>query len=75
MLSSHCRTRHSRRDFRGIIYKRTGEDKEFYSQFNGKDETNYKEIDAISGATLTTNGYKNAVAKALEAVKQMEGVA
>ena len=50
-------------------------DKEFYSQFNGKDESNYKEIDAISGATLTTNGYKNAVAKALEAVKIMEGVA
>ena len=50
-------------------------DKEFYSQFNGKDETNYKEIDAISGATLTTNGYKSAVSKAFEAVKIMEGVA
>lgn len=50
-------------------------DKEFYSQFNGKDETNYKDIDAISGATLTTNGYKSAVSRAFEAVKIMEGVA
>ncbi|MBQ4333548.1 MAG: FMN-binding protein [Clostridia bacterium] len=50
-------------------------DKEFYSQFNGKDETTYKDIDAISGATLTTNGYKSAVSKAFEAVKIMEGVA
>lgn len=50
-------------------------DKEFSSQFNGKDETNYKDIDAISGATITTNGYKTAVGKAIEAVKIMEGVA
>lgn len=50
-------------------------DKEFYGQFNGKDETTYKDIDAISGATLTTNGYKSAVSKAFEAVKIMEGVA
>lgn len=50
-------------------------DAEFYSQFNGKDETNYKDIDAISGATLTTNGYKTGIAKAFEAVKIMEGVA
>ena len=50
-------------------------DKSFYSQFNGKDESNYKEIDGISGATLTTNGYKSGVGKAFEAVKIMEGVA
>ncbi len=50
-------------------------DKEFYSQFNGKDETTYKDIDAISGATITTNGYKTAIGKAIEAVKIMEGVA
>lgn len=49
--------------------------KEFYSQFNGTDETNYKDIDAISGATITSNGYKTAVGKAFEAVKIMEGVA
>ena len=50
-------------------------DKAFSSQFIGKDESNYKEIDAIGGATLTTNGYKNGIAKAFEAVKMMEGVA
>lgn len=50
-------------------------DKDFYSQFNGKDESNYKDIDAITGATITTNGYKSAVGKAIEAVKIMEGVA
>ena len=51
------------------------ENKEFYSQFNGKDESNYKDIDAIGGATITTNGYKTGVGKAIEAVKIMEGVA
>lgn len=50
-------------------------DKEFYSQFNGKDESNYTGIDAITGATITTNGYKTGVGKAIEAVKIMEGVA
>lgn len=50
-------------------------DKEFYSQFNGKDETTYKDIDAISGATITTNGYKTGISKAFEAVKILEGVA
>lgn len=50
-------------------------DKEFYSQFNGTDEATYKDIDAISGATITTNGYKTAIGKAFEAVKIMEGVA
>ena len=50
-------------------------DPEFYTQFNGKDESNYKEIDAIAGATLTTNGYKTAVGRIIESVKIMEGVA
>lgn len=50
-------------------------EEKFYSQFNGKDETNYKEIDAIGGATITTNGYKTGVSKAFEAVKILEGVA
>ena len=49
------------------------EEKSFYNQFVGKDETNYKEIDAISGATYTTNGYKNAVGRALESIKILEG--
>ncbi len=49
-------------------------DKGFYSQFVGKTEADYREIDAISGATITTNGYKTAVGRALEAIKILEGV-
>ncbi len=45
----------------------------FYTQFKGKDETNYKEIDAISGATITTNGYKTAVGKVFEAIRILKG--
>ncbi len=48
--------------------------KEFYSQFVGKNDTNYKDIDAISGATITTDGYKNAVGRALEAIDILKGV-
>ncbi|MBO7148948.1 MAG: FMN-binding protein, partial [Clostridia bacterium] len=43
----------------------------FYSQFNGKGETNYGDIDAISGATITTDGYKKAVKTALDTVKML----
>lgn len=46
---------------------------DFYSQFNGKTESNYADIDAIGGATITTNGYKNAVLRAFEAVKILTG--
>lgn len=49
------------------------EDSSFYTQFNGKDITNYGDIDAISGATLTTNGYKTAVSKVFEAIKILKG--
>lgn len=49
-------------------------DASFYTQFNGKDKTNYTEIDAISGATITTNGYKNGVAKVFEAIEILKGV-
>lgn len=49
------------------------EKKNFYSQFNGKDQTNYMNIDAITGATVTTNGYKSAIAKVFEAVKILKG--
>ncbi len=47
----------------------------FYSQFNGKTEADYSDIEAISGATITTNGYKTAIGKVFEAVKILEGVA
>ncbi len=46
---------------------------EFYSQFVGKTEGNYTEIDAISGATMTTDGYKQAVQRAFEAVTALKG--
>ncbi len=46
---------------------------DFYGQFVGKNETNYTEIDAISGATLTTNGYKQAIERAFLTVKTLNG--
>lgn len=46
---------------------------EFYSQFDGKTEENYADIDAISGATITTDGYKTAILRALGAVNIFEG--
>ena len=49
-------------------------DEKFYGQFDGKTEADYTEIDAISGATLTTNGYKKAIERAFSAVKIFEGV-
>ena len=48
-------------------------DPKFYGQFAGKNETNYTEIDAISGATLTTNGYTQAIERAYAAVKILKG--
>lgn len=44
----------------------------FYGQFRGKTEENYDQIDAISRATVTTNGYKKAILDAFEAVKIFE---
>ncbi|MBQ4118761.1 MAG: FMN-binding protein [Clostridia bacterium] len=49
-------------------------DESFYSQFNGKTENDYTEIDAISGATLTTDGYKNAIGDVFTAIKILKGV-
>lgn len=48
-------------------------DETFYGQFDGKTEENYNDIDAISGATLTTDGYKKAILRAFESVKIFEG--
>ena len=45
----------------------------FYGQFAGKTEADYEDIDVISGATLTTNGYKKAILRAFESVKILEG--
>lgn len=48
-------------------------DEKFYGQFDGKTEENYTEIDAIAGATLTTDGYKKAIERAFVAVKTLNG--
>lgn len=48
---------------------------EFYTQFNGKTAEDYEDIDAISGATITTKGYTTAISKAFEAVRILEGEA
>lgn len=45
----------------------------FYGQFVGKTETDYTAIDGISGATLTTDGYKQAIQRAFDAVNTMKG--
>jgi electron transport complex protein RnfG len=49
-------------------------DEDFYGQFVGKTENNYTEIDAISGATYTTDGYKKAVERAFNALNVLKGV-
>ena len=48
-------------------------DEKFYGQFDGKTETDYRDIDVIAGATMTTNGYLKAIEDAFAAVKIMEG--
>ncbi|MBQ7379131.1 MAG: FMN-binding protein [Clostridia bacterium] len=45
----------------------------YYSQFDGKNSDTYKEVDGISGATITTNGYMKAIERAFEAVSILEG--
>lgn len=45
----------------------------FYGQFAGKTEADYNTVDGISGATLTTDGYKKAILRAFEVVKTLEG--
>lgn len=47
-------------------------DESFYGQFDGKTEENYDQIDAISGATITTDGYKKAILRAFQSVKIFE---
>ena len=45
----------------------------FYGQFAGKNEQNYTEIDGISGATYTTDGYIQAIERAYAAVNTLKG--
>lgn len=48
-------------------------DKSFYGQFDGRDQSNYKDIDAIGGATITTDGYVKAIERAYEALAILKG--
>ncbi len=48
-------------------------DEKFYGQFDGKTADDYKNIDAISGATITTNGYLKAIERAFACVTILEG--
>ena len=48
-------------------------DEKFYGQFVGKDPSNYTEIDAIGGATMTTDGYKQAIERAFAALQALKG--
>lgn len=48
-------------------------DEKFYGQFDGKTESDYKDVDAIAGATLTTNGYLKAIERAFEALNTLKG--
>lgn len=45
----------------------------FYSQFNGKTESNAGEIDGIAGATITTKAYKDAISAMFSALNTLKG--
>ncbi|MBE6806706.1 MAG: FMN-binding protein [Ruminococcaceae bacterium] len=47
--------------------------KEYYSQYKGKTEANYQEVDAIAGATYTTDGYREAIQVCFDTIKVLEG--
>ena len=48
-------------------------DPDFYGQFVGKTEGTLGEVDTVSGATLTTGGYKTAITRAFEALNILKG--
>lgn len=50
-----------------------GEEQEYGESFIGEDINGVASVDTIMGATLTTNGYKNAVKDALNAVLTLGG--
>lgn len=45
----------------------------YYGQFDGKTADTYTEVDAIGGATMTTNGYMKAIERCFETVTILEG--
>lgn len=48
-------------------------DETYYGQFDGKTEADYKEVDGIAGASITTDGYMQAIERCFAAVKILEG--
>ena len=48
-------------------------DETFYGQFDGKTETDYRDVDAISGATMTTEGYLKAIEHAFASLTILKG--
>ena len=45
----------------------------YYEQYNGKTKDTLSEVDAISGATVTSNGYLEAVASVFDAINILKG--
>ncbi len=50
-----------------------GAENQLGDMYIGKDKSDYSSVDTISGATMTSNGYKNAVRAALEAYEILTG--
>ncbi len=48
-------------------------DESFYGQFDGKTAETYQEVDGIAGATITTDGYLQAIERCFKAVEILEG--
>lgn len=46
---------------------------DFYTRFNGKTVSDYADVDGISGATVTTDGYKRAIGKVFVALDILKG--
>ena len=46
---------------------------EYYGQFDGKTAENYKDVDTVSGATISNNGYMKAIERCFAAVAILEG--
>ena len=48
-------------------------DEAYYGQFDGKTAETYKDVDAIGGATMTTDGYMKAIERCFATVDILEG--
>ena len=46
---------------------------EYYGQFDGKTADTYKDVDTVSGATISNSGYLKAIERCFEAVTILEG--